>query len=122
VNATSPDDLISVVDLARERGKRKQAIFKVAIRLGIEPQKLRSSSNGGQLISYLTRDEADRVLGYMNNGYAQREISTAEELNIEPMSLRRARARTPQPLDLCKGRVVIRFAADRFEFIQDRSP
>jgi hypothetical protein len=42
--------------------------------------------------------------------------------HIEPISLWRARARTPQPLDLRKGGLVIRFASDRLDFTQDRVP
>jgi hypothetical protein len=77
------DDLISIADLARDEGKLKQTIFKIAKRLGIEPQKARSSSNGGQLVSYITREEAHRVVGHMTAGHSQREISTSENVHIE---------------------------------------
>lgn len=77
-----PDELISVVDLAREHGKRKQRIFKIVKRLGIEPQKARSTSNGGQLISYITREEARRVLGQMVSDYPQGEASTLAETHF----------------------------------------
>ena len=77
------DELISIADLAREQGKLKQTVFKIVKRLGIEPQKARSSSNGGQLISYITREEANRVVGHMANGHLRREIPILEEVHIE---------------------------------------
>lgn len=42
--------------------------------------------------------------------------------HIEPIPLRRARACTPQPPDLCKRHLVIRFASNRLDFIQGRAP
>jgi hypothetical protein len=82
-----PDDLISIADLAREQGKRKQTVFKIVKRLRIEPRKARSSSNGGQLIPYITREEAQRVIGQMTNGYSRGQISTSEEVQIEDQSV-----------------------------------
>jgi hypothetical protein len=55
------EDLISVIDVANQLGKHKGTIFKVLKRLGIEPQKVRSATNGGQLISYITNDDFHRV-------------------------------------------------------------
>src|SRR2546423_816181 len=55
------EDMISVIDVANHHGKRKPTIFKVLKRLGIEPTKIRSAANGGQLISYITRDDFHRV-------------------------------------------------------------
>ena len=80
---TLRDDLISIADLAIEQRKLKQTVFKIVKRLGIEPRKARSSSNGGQLISYVTREEANRIVGHMTTGHAPREISTSEEVCIE---------------------------------------
>ena len=51
-------ELISVVDLASQFGRRKQTVFKVLKRLRIEPRKLRSSDRRGQLISYVTAEES----------------------------------------------------------------
>ncbi len=51
------DDLISVIDVARQHGKAKQTVFKVLKRLGIEPTKLRNSSNKNQLIACITQEE-----------------------------------------------------------------
>lgn len=52
------EELISVVDLASQIGKRKQTVFKVLRRLGIEPRKLRKSESRGQLVSYVTSQES----------------------------------------------------------------
>jgi hypothetical protein len=56
------EELISVVDLASQVGKRKQTVFKVLRRLHIEPRKLRSSESSGQLVvSYVTAGESRLV-------------------------------------------------------------
>jgi hypothetical protein len=52
------EELISVADLASQFGKRKQTVFKILRRLRIEPTKLRSSDRRGQLVSYVTAQEA----------------------------------------------------------------
>jgi len=57
-----PDDLVSVIDLANQYGKRKQSLFKVLRRLGIEPKKLPGTNNRGQAISYITSDESRLLL------------------------------------------------------------
>ena len=57
------EELISVVDLASQIGKRKQTIFKVLRRLRIEPRKLRKSESRGQLVSYVTAQESRLVAG-----------------------------------------------------------
>lgn len=55
------EDLISVTDFAHQLGKRKQTVFKVLKRLGIETQKHRSSNHRGQSISYITLEESRLV-------------------------------------------------------------
>lgn len=51
------DDLISVIDVARQHGKRKATVFKVLKRLGITPAKQRSSSSRNQFVACITHDE-----------------------------------------------------------------
>ncbi len=46
------EDLISVIDVANHHGKRKQTIFKILKRLGIEARKIRGS-NHGQFLSFV---------------------------------------------------------------------
>lgn len=53
-----PDELISIVDLARQLGKRKQTVFKILRRMRIEPKRLKSSDGRGQLLSYITAAES----------------------------------------------------------------
>lgn len=55
------DQLISVIDVARRLGVRKQTVFKVLLRHGIDAVKQRNSSNRNQLISYITHDELVRI-------------------------------------------------------------
>jgi hypothetical protein len=66
-------DMVSVIDVARELGKRKQTIFKVMRRLGISAVKRRDTSKRNQDVSYITRSEFDRIraeLGSQNNASA----------------------------------------------------
>jgi hypothetical protein len=49
---------ISVIDLAVQLGKRKQTIFKVIRRLGIEPTKATSNNSRGAFVAYVTDEEA----------------------------------------------------------------
>lgn len=57
----SPDDGIAVVELADELQIRKQTIFKVMRRLGIQAVKRRESDRRGQLISVIRRNEAEVI-------------------------------------------------------------
>lgn len=70
------DDLISVIDLANQYGKRKQTIFKFLKRLDIEPKKLTGGSdNRGQVISYITTEESQLVI----NELISRKATTGHE-------------------------------------------
>ena len=71
------DDLISVIDLADQYGKRKQTIFKVLRRLGIETKKLRSANNRGQVIAYVTNDESRLVINDIRSKGLEQEISSS---------------------------------------------
>jgi hypothetical protein len=55
------DDWIAVRDVATEHGKRKQTVFKVLKRLGIETTKQRASSGKNQLIAYISQDGYQRL-------------------------------------------------------------
>jgi hypothetical protein len=52
------DNTISVIDLAAQLGKRKQTIFKVLRRLGIEPTKATSANSRGAFVAYITDEDA----------------------------------------------------------------
>ncbi len=49
--------MISVIDVARQHGKRKTTVFKVLKRLGIDPTKRRSSSSKNQMVACITQEE-----------------------------------------------------------------
>jgi len=53
-----PDDRIAVVALAEELGVRKQRLFKVLKRSGIQPVLRRDGARGGQRIATITASEA----------------------------------------------------------------
>ena len=50
-----PNELISVIDIARIHGKRKQSIFKLLKRFGIEQVKAPAEGSRGQAISYISQ-------------------------------------------------------------------
>ncbi len=57
------DKRISVKDLSDRHGLNRPTVFKVINRLGIEPEKTRGGSESrGQMISYITENEANQVL------------------------------------------------------------
>src|SRR5437867_2644581 len=57
-----PDSIISVIDLATQHGLLKQTIFKVIKRLGVEPTKRLGANSRGQVVAYITQDEARMVV------------------------------------------------------------
>ena len=62
------DTLISVIDLAAQHGLLKQTIFKVLKRLGIEPTKQPGANSRGQVVSYITQEEARTVIEAIQSG------------------------------------------------------
>ncbi len=57
------EHLISVKDFAEKNGLIRQTVFKVLKRLEIEPTKSRGGNQSrGQTISYITQDDARRIL------------------------------------------------------------
>jgi hypothetical protein len=59
---------ISVLDLTAQAGKRKQTIFKILTRLKIQTTQ-RSSRGRGQLVAYVTAEEARLVLAELQARY-----------------------------------------------------
>jgi len=55
------NELISVIDVAKELGKQKPHIFKIMGRLGVETIKEKNSSARGQKIAYITNADYDRI-------------------------------------------------------------
>ena len=54
-------DLISVKDVGLHLGKRKQTIFKVIKRLGLDTKKRRDSESRNQFVSYITETDFERI-------------------------------------------------------------
>ncbi len=56
------ESTISVIDLAAQHDMRKQTVFKVLARLGIETVKRpgNNKTNRGQVIAYISGDDAQR--------------------------------------------------------------
>lgn len=71
-------DLISVMDVARQHGKRKSTVFKVLKRLGIEPTKRRSSASNNQMIACITQEEF-RLVGVEMQTILSRDDSEPNE-------------------------------------------
>lgn len=58
------DELISVIDVAKNLNRQKQHVFKVMRRLGIKTVKEKSSNARGQKIAFITLEDFDRVKSY----------------------------------------------------------
>lgn len=69
------DNLISVRDIASQHGKRKQTVFKVLKRLGVETTKQRSSAGANQLIAYVTVEDYRRISVELD-AISARDVST----------------------------------------------
>ena len=61
------EELVSVIDLATRHGKRKQTVFKILRRLGIEAKLRPSSSSRGQLVAHITEQESQLVSGELRS-------------------------------------------------------
>jgi hypothetical protein len=72
--------------LAKQHGKRKQAVFKVLKRLGIETAKLRSSDHRGQLIAYISSEDARIVSAELLSSMQADVGDEAELTSIEALA------------------------------------
>jgi hypothetical protein len=77
------DDLISVVDFAREHGARKQTIFEIVKLLGMEPGKRSSSANRGQVTSYLNVEDGRRIAEYLKSKSMPNDDGESDTLGDE---------------------------------------
>lgn len=82
-----PDDPISVIDLAAHHGIRKQTIFKVLKRLGIERTKRRGANNRGQIIAYINQDEARIVADTLRSGGSSSQSGDEDSVSIPDVLL-----------------------------------
>ncbi|MEO8595542.1 MAG: hypothetical protein ABI759_19640 [Candidatus Solibacter sp.] len=82
---TLTEEPISVTDLASQLGKRKQTVFKVLKRLGIQPRMLRNSGRRGQLVSYVTAQESRLVAVELRSG--RRVSRLGDDVAVSPEAL-----------------------------------
>jgi hypothetical protein len=82
------EHLISVKDFAEQNGLLRQTVFKVLKRLEIEPSKSRGGNqNRGQTISYITQDDARRILEALTSSRSTRNGQEGEESEFTEASL-----------------------------------
>jgi hypothetical protein len=76
-----PESTISVIDLVAQHGMRKQTVFKVLARLGIETVKRpgNSKTNRGQVIAYISGDDARRFAEEIRSMAAANRSSAEED-------------------------------------------
>lgn len=80
-----PEEMISVVDLASQCGKRKQTVFKVPRRLSFEPRKPRSAGRRGQLVSYVTAQESSLIVAELRSGAQASKSADAVAASVEAL-------------------------------------
>ena len=78
-------ELISVIDAAKQLGKYKQTIFKIIKKLKITPTKQKHSQHRGQAITYISKEDFDRVAEYFSinqNSNRETESVPLNEANL----------------------------------------
>jgi hypothetical protein len=82
------EHLISVKDFSEQNGLLRPTVFKVLKRLEIEPTKSRGSNqNRGQTISYITEDDARRVLESLASSRSAQNGQESEEAEYTDAAL-----------------------------------
>ena len=80
------EELISVIDLASQFGKRKQTVFKILRRLRIAPRKVRGPGRlRGQLVSCVTVQESHLVAAELRS--AGPSSRSGDESAVRPEAL-----------------------------------
>ncbi|MDO9046239.1 MAG: hypothetical protein Q7U66_00710 [Methylobacter sp.] len=73
------NETISVIDVAKNFGKRSQSIFKIIGKLGIETVKEKSNGlSRGQAIAYIINDDYARVKEYLAGTINNSEVSVTQ--------------------------------------------
>jgi hypothetical protein len=75
-----PEELISVIDLAKKLETRKQTVFKVLNRLGITTMKQRHSGHKNQEIAYITIQAAKQVADSFKDRRNSNEKAITDEI------------------------------------------
>ncbi len=82
------ENLISVKEFAEAKGLRRQTVFKVLKRLGIEPSKSKGgSAHRGQTISYITENDAHMVLDALASTRNYMGRHESEDLDLPDATL-----------------------------------
>jgi len=82
------EHLISVKDFAEHNGLHRQTVFKVLKRLEIDPAKSRGGKqNRGQTISYITEEDARRVLEALASSRRSQDGQEGEEAEFTDAAL-----------------------------------
>lgn len=77
------NETISILDLAKQSGKRKQTIFKVVLRLNIKATKQRDSRRRGQMVACVTTEEGHRILAELKSRAPIGTLHTQEPLEMQ---------------------------------------
>ena len=72
------NEIISVIDIAKNLGKQKAHVFKIIRRLRIETVKEKSNDARGQKISYITTDDYNRIREYLAGAEDNSAASTTQ--------------------------------------------
>lgn len=82
------EGLIAVKDFSDSNGLRRQTVFKVIKRLGIEPEKCRGGNESrGQTISYITESEAQVILETLASTANARNTKGNDDASLPEASL-----------------------------------
>lgn len=81
------DEVIAVRDIAAQHGKRKQTVFKVLKRLGIETTKQRSTNGRNQLVAYITREEYVRLMMELDAIGTREETEDEAEVGVDEVGV-----------------------------------
>ena len=74
----SQDELISVIDIARQHNIYKSTVFRVLKRLGITTVKQRNSLNRNQIVSYITHEDFKLVNDELLLNVAKNEFDDSD--------------------------------------------
>jgi hypothetical protein len=72
---------ISVVDIAKNLGKRRQSVFKIIKKLNIETVLEKNESARGQKIAYISKNDEKRIIEYVSDN-ENIQIIDNEEINL----------------------------------------
>jgi len=78
-------ELISVIDAASQLGKYKSTIFKIIKKLKITPTKQGHSQHRGQMASYISMEEFNRIAEYFSinqNSLGETDMESPNEANL----------------------------------------